>query len=154
VAHYYAAYSWHVALGLVSDAELAAEEHAMEEQPAASHAGRFLAPMNNTSGNLPEIDPERGCCGSNSVYDVWLTNIVVWIGEEGGWNTSVAICGGTNGAVYDVFRTTEILAAQILELLVTQLIVSLEYQVVESAFRKNIPRQISRHLFRSVCKRA
>jgi len=113
VAHHYAVYSPHAALGQVSDAEVAAEEQAAEEQLTVSRAGRFLAPMENNSVTLLELDPESGCCGTNSVYDVWLTNIVVWPGEESGWNTALAIGGGTNGAVYDVFRTTAILADSI-----------------------------------------
>ena len=113
VAHYYAAYSSHAALGPVSDAELAAQEQDQGQPMAANLAGGMLAAIDDNSFNLPALDPSSGCCGTNSAYDVWVANIVVWPGDQGGWNTALGIGGGTNGALYDVFRTTAISADSI-----------------------------------------
>jgi hypothetical protein len=106
VAHYYAVYSLQAALGPVSAEELAAQDQALEQEIAANRGTRLLMPMSNSLDGLTPLDSDSGCCGTNSVYDVWLANIAVWPDDQGGWYTSLAIGGGTNGAVYDVFRTT------------------------------------------------
>jgi hypothetical protein len=106
VAHHYAVYSPHAALGPVSNAELAAEEQATEQQAGGGRVGRLMTLLENSSMNLPTLDPESGCCGTNAFDEVWVANMVVWPGEESGWNTALAIGGGTNGALYDVFRTS------------------------------------------------
>lgn len=103
---YYANTAPVAALGQVSAEELAAQALARAHRLAAREAAALL-PLDNTLAEEPApLDPGSGCCGTNSIYDVWLTNPFVWPGAQGRWSASLSIGGGTNGALYDVFRTT------------------------------------------------
>jgi hypothetical protein len=101
-------------LGPISDAELAAREQARAQRMAALQASRIASPMQNGPGDGPQ--PDSFLCGTNYMHDVWLTNIVVWSNAESGWTTSLSIGGGTNGALYDLFCTTNLSGASITNL--------------------------------------
>ena len=106
IAAYWNYYSPVAALGPVTDAEWAAQQQAREQRMAAQQANMLASPMDSGQSDGPGQDPFP--CGTNYIYDVWLTNIVVWSNAQSGWNTSLSIGGGTNGAWYDLFSTTNL----------------------------------------------
>jgi hypothetical protein len=105
VAEYYAAYSGLAALGPINDARLAGQRQTRAQALTVGAAATSSLSSTQTAAPTP-LDSTSGCCGTNSIYEVWLTNIMAWPGEEAGWNTALSIAGGTNGALYDLYRTT------------------------------------------------
>jgi hypothetical protein len=83
------------------------EEAAQAQLRAQRLAARQLAAMNAPMG-LDGLDGPQGDtvpCGTNYIYNVWITNTVSTNILGQGWTLSFTIAGGTNGAIYDVFRT-------------------------------------------------
>ena len=80
------------------------EEAAQAQMRAERRAARQLAGQNTPMGlDGPETDSVP--CGTNDIYTVWITNVVSANVQGQGWTVSFTIAGGTNGAIYDVFRT-------------------------------------------------
>ena len=117
IAAYWRSCAAMTALGPISEAEDAARQ----AQLAARSTGRLNRSM---SGNGPEISLDGGGgdgpqgttpspCGTNAVYNVWITNSTREFVAGQGLVLRFQIGGGTNGVLYDVFGTTNLVGYSI-----------------------------------------
>jgi hypothetical protein len=101
IADYWAILSPVAALGPITPEEEAAQAQLRAQRRAA----RQLAALNTPMGlDGPEGDSVP--CGTNHIYNVWITNTVSTNILGQGWTVAFTIAGGTNGAIYDVFRAS------------------------------------------------
>jgi hypothetical protein len=103
IAGYWNCYKDVAALGAISAEELAAK--AAEREARLAARSLLSATTLNTPLDGPDGPDPQPPCGTNDIYDVWITNVTVGYFTNQGWTVSFTIAGGTNGAVYDVFGT-------------------------------------------------
>ena len=105
------------ARGPISEAEDAARQALLaalqtERLAARGGADRLGASLDGGGVYGPQ-GASPSPCGTNSIYEVWITNTACAYDQTNGWMVSFGIGGGTNGVLYDVFAATNLVGNNI-----------------------------------------